>query len=116
MTVPVPDRLLWRRVQTLEQQVERLSAELKRVSGSRSVMGLFCRLWIFTLTSGFTGIKADADLYDLDDADTGVNISVEDPLENFTPLGIRSGDRGVCGEQIDCKGKRHYIVVEWKCP
>lgn len=114
--VPVPDRLLWRRVGLLEQTVEHLSAELRRVSGSRSLTPLTGRIWLFTCTGEFTGKNAAADLYDLDETDTGVNITVEDPLLNWSALGLGTGSQGVCEEQIDLAGKRHYIVVEWKCP
>ena len=116
MTVPVPDRLVWRRVAALEHTIEHLSAEIRRVSGSRSLVPLTGRIWLFTCTSDFTGKNATADLIDLDEVDTLYNITVEDPLLNWDSLGLGSGSKGVCEEQIDLAGKRHYIVVEWKCP
>jgi hypothetical protein len=116
MTVPVPDKQLWRRIQALEHTIEHLSAEIRRVTASRSLTPLTGRIWLFTCTGEFTGKNAAADLYDLDETDTAVNITVEDPLMNWETLSLGTGSQGVCEEQIDLKGKRHYIVVEWKCP
>lgn len=95
-----------------------LDAALARISATRNITPLTGRIWLFTLTADFneTNNTAAADLYDLDEVDTNVNITVEDPLENYKDLGIESGNRGVCEEQLDLNGTRHYIVVEWECP
>jgi hypothetical protein len=118
LTIGVPDPHLWRRVAALEKQLADVNAELRRMSTRRRVTQLTGRIWLFTCTTDFNeeDDTATADLADLDWDDTGVNIKVEDPLQNYIALGLGTGAKGVCEEQLDLKGKRHYVVVEWKCP
>jgi hypothetical protein len=118
MTVGVPDPHLWRRVAALEKQVSVLEDLLRRLTSRRKVTPLTGRIWRFTCTTDFNESTdtATADLIDLDGTDTDVNFTVEDPLKNYIDLGLGTGAKGICEEQLDLKGKRHYIVVEWECP
>jgi hypothetical protein len=116
MTVPVPDKLLWRRVSDLERMVSQLDAQLKRVTGSRSIQTLASRTWRFRLNEAFTAGEADADLLDLDGTDTNLDIVVKDPLLIFQTLGVTTDDEGYCEEQIDLDGKRWFLVIQMECP
>jgi hypothetical protein len=118
LTIGVPDPHLWRRVAALEKQLADVNAELRRMSATRRITQLTGRIWRFTCTTDFNESTdtATADLIDLDGTDTDVNFTVEDPLKNYIALGLGTGAQGICEEQLDLKGKRHYVVVEWKCP
>jgi hypothetical protein len=116
MSVPVPDKLLWRRVAALEQQVSQLDAELKRVTGSRSILTLASRTWRFRLNESFSDGEADADLLDLDGNDTNMDVVVKDPLLIFQTLGVTTDDEGYAEEQIDLDGTRWFLVIQMECP
>lgn len=90
MTVGVPDPHLWRRISTLEKQVASLEGLLRRMSLTRHVTPLNGRLWLF---------DTDNNMLDLDEVDTKVDITPESP------------GYSQCIEQIDLKGKRHYITL-----
>jgi len=106
----VPDQLLWRRVAALERQVASLEATLRRISSTRSVTPLTARLWRATLNEAFgatTAHVAAADLLTLDGVDTGLDISLYDPLDSYTAM--VSDDPLYVLEQIDMDGTRRFV-------
>lgn len=118
MSVPAPDTHLWRRVAALEKQLASMEGLLRRMSTTRHCQPLVGRIWMVELTSDFDEETdtASADLWDLDQTDTGLDVTIEDPLKNYLDLGIGDGNKGIVEEQLDLSGKRHYIIVEWECP
>jgi hypothetical protein len=117
MTVPVPDPLLWRRVAALERQVQQLETTLRRMSVTRSITPLSARLWRATLNEAFgatTAHVAAADLLSIVGTDTGLDISLFDPLDVFSSLATGAG-LYVC-EQIDVDGTRRIVPLQSPCP
>lgn len=113
----LPDRLVWRRVAELERQVERLQQELRALSQTRGTTPLSGRLWRVTLNEEFgntTAHIAAADLLTLSGTDTGLDVSVYDPLDIFATL---SGSEAMyVVEQIDMDGKRRFVPLQSVCP
>lgn len=117
MSVPVPDKLLWRRVAALERQVAQLETMLQRVSGTRTVLPLNARLWRATLNEAFgatTAHVAAADLLSISGTDMNLDVSLFDPLDVFSTL---AGTEGLyCLEQIDVDGTRRFVPMQSPCP
>jgi hypothetical protein len=117
MSVPVPDKLLWRRVAALERQVEHLSRLLREWDGTRPVMPLNARLWRATLNEAFgatTTHVAAADLLAISGTDTLLDVSLYDPLDVFSEL---TGNEGLYVlEQIDQDGTRRFVPIQSPCP
>jgi hypothetical protein len=113
MTVPVPDPLLWRRVAALERQVQQLETTLRRMSVTRSITPLSARLWRATLNEAFgatTAHVAAADLLSIVGTDTGLDISLFDPLDMHTALATDDGLYAL--EQIDVDGTRRFVPLQ----
>jgi hypothetical protein len=114
---PVPDRLLWRRVADLERKVAQLEQLLALSAGSKAVTPLNARLWRATLNEAFgatTSLSAGADLLSLGGTDTGLDITLYDPLSVFVDL---AGTEGLyVAEQIDMDGTRRFIPLQCPCP
>jgi len=75
------------------------------------------RLWLFTLNEDMgatTAGEAAADLIDLDESDTGTDVTVTDPWDIFTNL--VSGAEGLCIQQVDTGGTEYYVVIQAACP
>lgn len=117
MTVPVPDKLLWRRVSALERQVQHLTQLLRELDGARQVQPLHGRLWRATLNEAFgatTTHVAAADLLTISGTDTGLDVSLYDPLGVFSSL---AGTEGLyVMEQIDQNGTRRFVPLQSPCP
>jgi hypothetical protein len=113
----LPDPITLRRIALLERQVQSLESQLRRLSTTRSITPLNARLWRATLNEAFgdtTAHVAAADLLSLSGGDTGLDISLFDPLDIFS---ILVGSEGLyCAEQIDVDGTRRFIPLNSKCP
>jgi len=117
MSLPVPDKLMWRRVALLERQVEQLEATIRRMTGVRSVLPLTARLWRATLNEAFgatTAHVAAADLLSISGTDMGLDVSLFDPLDVFS---ILAGTEGLYVlEQVDVDGTRRFVPMQTSCP
>lgn len=75
------------------------------------------RLWLFTLNEDMgatTTGEAAADLLDLDESDTGTDVTLTDPHDIFTDL--TNGSAGLCIQQLDSDGNEYYMVIQSGCP
>ena len=117
MTVPVPDRLLWRRVADLERQVAQLEQLLRTSVGNKATTPLNARLWRATLNEAFgdtTSLSAAADLLTIGGTDTGLDVTLYDSLSVFVDL---AGTEGLYVlEQIDVNGTRRFVPMQCPCP
>lgn len=117
MTVPVPDRLLWRRVADLERHVGQLEQLLRAAAGNRSTVPLAARLWRGKLNEAFgatTAHVAAADLLTIDGVDTLLDVSLYDPLDVFEEW--VTDDELYVFEQIDVDGTRRFVPMQSPCP
>ncbi len=117
MSHAFPDPIMARRVAALERQVEQLQQQLRLMAVSRGVMPLNARLWRATLNEAFgatTSLSAGADLLTLGGTDTGLDVTLYDPLSVFVDL---VGTEGVYVlEQIDANGTTRFIPIQCPCP
>jgi hypothetical protein len=117
MSVPVPDGMLSRRIASLERQVAQLEQLVRASAGNRSVTPLNARLWRATLNEAFghtTAHVAAADLLTISGTDTGLDVSLYDPLSVFVDL---VGTEGLYVlEQIDVNGTRRFVPMQTVCP
>lgn len=110
----VPDDKLWRRVAALERQVGQLQQMIRVMSQTRGTTPLNARLWRATLNAAFSSHTASADLLTLDGVDTGLDVTLYDPLDVFVDL---VGTEGLyVAEQIDMDGTRRFIPLQCPCP
>ena len=112
-----PDPITLRRVANLERQVEQLQQQLRLMAVSRGVTPLGARLWRATLNEAFgatTSLSAGADLLTLGGTDTGLDVTLYDPLSVFVSL---AGTEGLyVFEQIDMDGTTRFVPMQCPCP
>lgn len=113
----VPDRLLHRRISDLERKVGQLEQLLRLATENKMTAPLNARLWRATLNEAFgasTSLSAGADLLTLGGTDTGLDVTLYDPLSVFVDL---AGTEGLYVlEQIDQNGTRRFIPIQCPCP
>jgi hypothetical protein len=113
----LPDPITLRRIALLERQVQSLESQLRRLSTTRSITPLNARLWRCSLKEAFGHVDphyASADLLSISGVDTGLDVSLFDPLDVFA---ILNGTEGLyCFEQIDINGARHFVPMQSPCP
>lgn len=117
MSHAFPDPIMARRVAALERQVEQLQQQLRLMAVSRGVTPLNGRLWRATLNEAFgatTSLSADADLLTLGGTDTGLDVTLYDPLSVFVDLVGTEGLYVI--EQIDANGTTRFIPIQCPCP
>ena len=117
MSHAFPDPIMARRVAALERQVEQLQQQLRLMAVSRGVTPLNARLWRATLNEAFgatTSLSAAADLLTLGGTDTGLDVTLYDPLSVFVSLAGTEGLYVV--EQIDANGTTRFIPIQCPCP
>lgn len=114
MSHAFPDPIMARRVAALERQVEQLQQQLRLMAVSRGVTPLNARLWRSTLNAGFSSHSAAADLLTISGTDTGLDVTLYDPLDVFVDL---AGTEGIyIFEQIDVDGTTRFVPMQTKCP
>jgi hypothetical protein len=106
-----------RRIAMLERQVDQLQQQLRLMTLSRGVTPLNARLWRATLNEAFgatTSLSAGADLLTIGGDDTGLDVTLYDPLSVFVSL---AGTEGVYVlEQIDANGTTRFVPIQSPCP
>lgn len=117
MSHTLPDPVMARRVAALERQVEQLQQQLRLMAVSRGVTPLNARLWRATLNEAFgatTSLSAAADLLSIGGTDTGLDVTLYDPLSVFVSL---AGTEGLYVlEQIDVDGTTRFVPMQTPCP
>ena len=117
MSLLPPDPVTLRRIANLERQVEQLQQQLRLMAVSRGVTPLNARLWRATLNEAFgatTSFFAAADLLTLAGTDTGLDVTLYDPLSVFADL---VGTEGLyIFEQIDTDGTTRFVPMMSPCP
>ena len=114
MSHAFPDPIMARRVAALERQVEQLQQQLRLMAVSRGVVPLNARLWRATLNAGFSSHEAAADLLTISGTDTGLDVTLYDPLDVFVDL---AGTEGIyIFEQIDVDGTTRFVPMQCPCP